>query len=149
MSKFYMGHLKEQGYGRQQITDMVNQKYGMGYTLDQVNDLFNPFVTQGGDIENYYGNYNAWDYFDHTQPMTQTNLSVRGGSERVRYYSSLGYMKQNGISDTYDYEQYNAIVNTDAYLLKDKSLKFTLNLNGVMALKRTNRQEVTVSLTIS
>lgn len=135
MSKFYMGHLKEQGYGRQQITDMVNQKYGMGYTLDQVNDLFNPFVTQGGDIENYYGNYNAWDYFDHTQPMTQTNLSVRGGSERVRYYSSLGYMKQNGISDTYDYEQYNAIVNTDAYLLKDKSLKFTLNLNGVMAKK--------------
>ena len=135
MSKFYMGHLKEQGYGRQQITDMVNQKYGMGYTLDQVNDLFNPFVTQGGDIENYYGNYNAWDYFDHTQPMTQTNLSVRGGSERVRYYSSLGYMKQNGISDTYDYEQYTAIVNTDAYLLKDKSLKFTLNLNGVMAKK--------------
>lgn len=136
MSKYYMGYLNGQGHSRQEITDMVNQKYGMGYSLNEVNDLFNPFVTQGKDIENYYGDYDAWDFFDHTQPMTQTNLSVRGGSERVRYYSSLGYMNQSGLSDTYNYEQYNAIVNTDAYLLKDKSLKFTLNLNGVMSKKK-------------
>lgn len=136
MSKYYMGYLNSQGHNRQEITDMVNQKYAFGYSLGDINDLFNPFVTQGKDIENYYGDYDAWDFFNHTQPMTQTNLSVRGGSERVRYYSSLGYMKQSGISDSYDYEQYNAIVNTDAYLLKDKSLRFTLNLNGVMAKKK-------------
>lgn len=133
MSKYYMYHLSSQGYGRQEITDMVNQKYGLGYTLNEVNDYFNPFKTQGGDIENYFGNYDPWEWFDHVQPMSQTNLSVRGGSERVRYYSSLGYMNQSGISDSYNYEQYNAIINTDAYLLKDKSLKFTLNLNGVMS----------------
>lgn len=136
MSKYYMGYLNSQGHSRQEITDMVNQKFNMGYSLDEVNDLFNPFVTQGKDIENYYGDYDAWEFFDHTQPMTQTNLSVRGGSERVRYYSSLGYMNQSGLSETYNYEQYNAIVNTDAYLLKDKSLKFTLNLNGVMSKKK-------------
>lgn len=136
MSKYYMGYLNGQGYGRQDITNMVNQKYNIGYSLNEVNDLFNPFVTQGKDIENYYGDYDAWDFFDHTQPMTQTNVSVRGGSERVRYYSSLGYMNQSGISDTYNYEQYNVVVNTDAYLLKDKSLKFTLNLNGVMSKKK-------------
>lgn len=133
MSKYYMAHLSSQGYGRQEITDMVNQKYGLGFTQDEINDFFNPFKTQGGDIDNYYGDYDPWDWFDHVQPMSQTNLSVRGGSERVRYYSSLGYMNQSGISDSYNYEQYNAIVNTDAYLLKDKSLKFTLNLNGVMS----------------
>lgn len=133
MSKYYMAHLSSQGYGRQEITNMVNQKYGLGFTQDEINDFFNPFKTQGGDIENYYGNYDPWDWFDHVQPMSQTNVSVRGGSERVRYYSSLGYMNQSGISDSYNYEQYNAIVNTDAYLLKDKSLKFTLNLNGVMS----------------
>lgn len=136
MSKYYMAHLSSQGYGRQEITDMVNQKYDLGYTLDEVNDLFNPFKTQGGDIENYFGDHDPWEWFDHVQPMAQTNLSVRGGSERIRYYSSLGYMKQSGISDSYNYEQYNAIINTDAYLLKDKSLKFTLNLNGVMAKKK-------------
>ena len=51
MSKYYMYHLSSQGYGRQEITDMVNQKYGLGYTLDEINDYFNPFKTQGGDIE--------------------------------------------------------------------------------------------------
>lgn len=136
MSKYYMAHLSSQGFGRKEITDMVNQKFDLGYTLDEVNDLFNPFVTQGGDIDNYFGNHDPWEWFDHVQPMTQTNLSVRGGSERVRYYSSLGYMNQSGISDSYNYEQYNVIVNTDAYLLKDKSLRFTLNLNGVMAKKK-------------
>lgn len=136
MSKYYMAHLSSQGLGRQEITNMVNQKFDLGYTLDEVNDLFNPFKTQGGDIENYFGNYDPWEWFNHAQPMTQTNLSVRGGSERVRYYSSLGYMNQSGISDSYNYEQYNVIVNTDAYLLKDKSLRFTLNLNGVMAKKK-------------
>ena len=32
----------------------------------------------------------------YTQPMYQTNVSLRGGGERIKYYSSLGYMKQNG-----------------------------------------------------
>ena len=136
MSKYYMGHLSQQGYGRQEITDMVNQKYNMGYSLQDVNDLFNPFVTQGGDINNYYTYEDPWDWFNNTQPMTQTNISVRGGGERVRYYSSLGYLNQSGISDTYNYEQYNAIVNTEAFLLKDKSLRFTMNLNGIMAKKK-------------
>lgn len=148
MSKYYMAHLSSQGYGRQEITDMVNQKYGLGFTQNEIADYFNPFKTQGGDIENYYGDYDPWDWFDHVQPMSQTNLSVRGGSERVRYYSSLGYMNQSGISDSYNYEQYNAIVNTDAYLLKDKSLRFTLNLNGVMA-KNKNRMAVIIFLITS
>ena len=58
--------------------------------------------------------------FDHTQPMYQTNVSLRGGGERIKYYSSLGYMKQNGVSDKYSYEQVNMILNTDAMLLSDR-----------------------------
>ena len=68
--------------------------------------------------------------------MTQTNLSLRGGSERVKYYSSLGYLNQKGFCDNYNYEQINAILNTDAFLLEDKSLKFTLNLNGNTTMKK-------------
>ena len=86
--------------------------------------------TQGGDIENYYQTYDPWDMFDHTQPMYQTNVSLRGGSERIKYYSSVGYLDQQGLSDNYGYTQYNVVLNTDAYLLKDKSLKFTFNING-------------------
>ena len=135
MSKYYMGHLNQQGYGREDILGMTNQKYDLGYNLQDVNDLFNPHVTQGGNIQDYYQTYDPWDFFDHAQPMVQTNLSVRGGGERVKYYSSLGYLSQSGISDSYSYDQYNALINTEALLLEDKSLKFTLNLNGIMTSK--------------
>ena len=130
LSKYYMGDLWQKGYGFEDIRSMVNEKYNMQYSPSDINDLFNPAKTQGGNIQDYYSTYDPWEMFDHTQPMTQTNVSMRGGSERVKYYSSLGYLKQNGISDKYSYEQINMILNTDAMLLKDKSLKFTFNLNG-------------------
>lgn len=135
MSKYYMGHLNQQGRSRDEIMNLVNERYNMGYSMQDINDLFNPFVTQGGNIEDYYQTYDPWEFFNHTQPMYQTNLSVRGGGDRVRYYSSLGYLNQKGISDTYGYEQFNAVLNTEALLLEDKSLRFTLNLNGIVSTK--------------
>ncbi len=103
----------------------------MTYTMDEINDLFDPNKTQGGNIQDYFSTYDPWDMFNHTQPMYQTNVSLRGGgSERLTYYSSLGYMDQQGVSKNYKYNQVNFVLNTDAFLLKDKSLKFTFNLNG-------------------
>lgn len=130
LAKYYMGYLNQNGYSREDIHKMVNDEYGVNWSLDYVNELFDPYKTQGGDIENYYQTYDPWEMFNHTQPMYQTNVSLRGGSERIKYYSSVGYMDQEGLSKTFNYKQYNIIVNTDAYLLKDKSLKFTFNLNG-------------------
>ena len=137
MSKYYMGDLWQKGYDRTSIMNMVNERYNMNYTMNEINDLFDPFATQGGNIQDYYSTYDPWEMFDHVQPMYQTNLSLRGGGERIKYYSSLGYLNQQGISDTYDYEQINFVLNTDAYLLEDKSLKFTFNLNG----NTTNRKQ--------
>ena len=129
LSKFYMGYLNQKGYSREEIRNMVNEKYGMNWSQDYVNELFDPYKTEK-NITDYYQTYDSWDQFEHTQPMFQTNLSLRGGSERIKYYSSVGYMDQQGLSDTYGYKQYNIVLNTDAFLLKDKSLKFTFNLNG-------------------
>ena len=130
VAKYYMGYLNQKGYSREEIHDMVNEKYDVNWSQDYVNELFDPYKTQGGDIENYYQTYDPWTMFDHTQPMYQTNVSLRGGSERLKYYSSVGYLDQQGLSDNYGYTQYNVVLNTDAYLLKDKSLKFTFNING-------------------
>ncbi len=135
MSKYYMGYLNKQGKNFNDIQSLVNDKYGMNYSLTDIQNLFDPFMTDK-NIQDYYTSYDPWDFFDHSQPMTQTNLSVRGGGDRVRYYSSLGYMNQKGVSSTFGYEQYNVMLNTDTYLLNDKSLKFTLNLNGIMSKKK-------------
>ncbi|WP_455672653.1 SusC/RagA family TonB-linked outer membrane protein, partial [Phocaeicola sp.] len=130
LSKYYMGDLWQKGHNFEQIRDLVNQEYGMNYSTGEIQDLFNPNITQGGNIQDYYSTWDPWDMFNHTQPMYQTNVSLRGGGERIKYYSSLGYLNQKGLSDSYNYEQVNIILNTDAFLLKDKSLKFTFNLNG-------------------
>lgn len=108
----------------------------MGYTSQDIADLFDPYKSQGYNIQDYYSHYDPWDQIDTTQPMYQTNVSLRGGSERLKYYSSLGYLNQKGFCDNYNYEQINAILNTDAFLLADKSLKFTLNLNGNTSMKK-------------
>lgn len=130
MSKYYLGELYKQGVGREDMLGLVNNRYGIGYNMNTLNDLFSPVISQGKNIQDYYTTYDPWDSFDHVQPMYQSNVSISGGSDRVRYYSSLGYLNQKGVSDTFGYEQINVMLNTDAFLLKDKSLKFTLNLNG-------------------
>ncbi len=49
----------------------------MTYTMDEINDLFDPNKTQGGNIQDYFSTYDPWDMFNHTQPMYQTNVSLR------------------------------------------------------------------------
>lgn len=144
VAKYYIGSLYQGGKSREEIMNLVNNEYGQylgltdsnnnprGYTMSEINDLFDPYKTDR-NIQDFYCFYDPWEMFDNTQPMYQTNVSLRGGSERLKYYSSLGYLNQKGVSKTYDYKQYNIILNTDAYLLKDKSLKFSLNLNASMA----------------
>ncbi|WP_286853713.1 MULTISPECIES: TonB-dependent receptor plug domain-containing protein, partial [unclassified Proteiniphilum] len=38
LSKYYMGDLWQKGYNREDIRSMVNEKYGMTYTMDEIND---------------------------------------------------------------------------------------------------------------
>lgn len=130
LSKYYMGDLWQKGYAQGDILKLVNERYKMSYTQEDIANLFDPLKTQGGNIQDYYSSYDPWDMFSHNQPMYQTNVSLRGGSDRLRYYSSLGYMDQRGVSKNYKYNQINFVLNTDAFLLKDKSLRFTFNLNG-------------------
>ena len=48
-------------------------------------------------------------------PMSQQNLNIRGGSEAVRYFASLGYLDQGTIwqSGDYGYERFNGSINLD------------------------------------
>lgn len=50
--------------------------------------------------------------------------SYKNNTKVAKYY--MGYLNQEGLSKTYGYNQYNIVLNTDALLLKDKSLKYTL-----------------------
>lgn len=56
----------------------------------------------------------------------QHNLSASGGNERVRYYTSVGLMNQDGILLGTDFQRFNVRTNIDAKLAE--GLNFNINI---------------------
>ena len=73
------------------------------------------------------------DSFSH-----QHTLSISGGSEEMRYYASLGYMRANDVIWDDKNDRYTASVNLDANLAK--WLTVSLSMNGNVG-KRNYYQE--------
>ncbi len=75
---------------------------------------------EGGDWVNGLIKNNA--------PMHQHNISVSGGSEDIKYFTSFGYVDQESYfrSRDYDYNRYNARSNIDAKI--NDNLSFNLDL---------------------
>lgn len=77
------------------------------------------------DIEKYRTGSNPWthpntDWFDAVikpwSPQRNANISLSGGSERIQYFTSLGYSYQDGIfyNSATNYSQLNLRSNLDA-----------------------------------
>ena len=60
--------------------------------------------------------------------LTSHNLSLSGGSDKIRYFAGLGYLKQEGMWGTASYNQYNLTANIDAQATS--TTKVSLSLNG-------------------
>lgn len=62
-------------------------------------------------------------------PQQQHNISMRGGSEKVKYYTFLGYLDQDGMfkgGNTW-YKRYNVRSNIDASITSQLSISFDLS----------------------
>lgn len=74
--------------------------------------------------------------FESTSPQTQANLNISGGTDRVRYFVSMGMLDQKGFFKNYDsrydgnfnYNRYNYRANLDVDFTKTTLL--TVNLGG-------------------
>lgn len=83
----------------------------------------------------YYGSSDAYsEMYSRTAPQWQTNINVSGGTERVKYFVSLGYFDQQSItanSKYYNvntgsrYQRYNLRANIDVDIFKNTT--FSLN----------------------
>lgn len=56
------------------------------------------------------------------------NVSISGGSEKTTYNGSLGYTKQNGLTDEIDYSRFNARMNLTSDI--NKYLTVGMNASG-------------------
>ncbi|NQU33809.1 MAG: TonB-dependent receptor [Bacteroidetes bacterium] len=62
-------------------------------------------------------------------PQHQHNISMAGGSEKVKYYTFLGYLNQDGMfeGDNTGYERYNVRSNIDASITSQLSMSLDLS----------------------
>lgn len=96
------------------------------YSDEQINEYMN-------------GTKQGYSWYDgiikSPYPQTQQNLSITGGSDKITYYSSLGYSYQDGFlkSNDLNYSRYNIRSNVSGKFHK----RFTVdvNLSGIMDTK--------------
>ncbi len=71
--------------------------------------------------------------------QTKNNVNISGGSDKVRYFVSMGFMYQNGLlkqipgvdyDNNYSYNRYNYRANLDFKLTETTDMKF--NISGVI-----------------
>lgn len=92
------------------------------FTPDEINRIKN------GDPEGTYGNTDWFDMlFKSTAPSYTNTVSLSGGTDRFKYFVSLGAYNQKGIIDRTSYDRYNVRANLDGQVTKDFSLSFSIS----------------------
>jgi TonB-linked SusC/RagA family outer membrane protein len=127
-----------------QYTTLVSESYlqsgqpanGVPYTQEQIDKYY---------AANEPGYYNTdWQKLivRDWAPMQNYNVSIRGGSEKIRYYAFLGTLNQGSFwkKNGGDYKRYNFQSNVDANILDNLSMNITVS-NIVDRINSTNRPQ--------
>lgn len=75
-----------------------------------------------------YPNTDWFDYIMRTGTIQNYNVSAQGGSDKMNFFASVGYMNQKGLQINNDYDRFNARMNFDYYILKQ--LKMGMRMDG-------------------
>lgn len=123
------GYLDAYGYASQ--LNIANKNVGTpaAYTDEELQKF------KTGSDPNHYPNTD-WvnEVIDFSAPITQHTLSFTGGSEKIRFYSDLGYLFQEGNVSTINFKRYNLGVNADA----DVTSSTTISIDIHTAIAKTN-----------
>lgn len=92
-------------------------------------DNFNLPIYEGASQTFAQTNTDWQDAYFKSGLITQSNLSVSGGNDKSRYYTSGGYFKQEGITQGVNYQRGNFRVNSEHNLSKI----FTLGQNLLLS----------------
>lgn len=116
--------------------------YAYWYNKASVMDGNQPVFTQeqvakmtNDDPSDGWGNTNWIDETFKTGSIKQHSVTINGGNDRMKYFSSLGYMGQEGNVDNFDYTRYNLRSNIDAKI--SNNLHMTFGVAGNVGDTRT------------
>ena len=121
-------------------------QYNRDYTPEEV-ELMNISDAQKAQLMNssalYYSSHDyIAEQFGSSSPQQQYNVNVSGGTERMKYFVSLGYFNQDGLFKHADYRGANANSNYNRTNLRSnldvnihKNLKLSFDFGGQFSTK--------------
>ena len=122
--------------------DLWKFKNNRDFTPQEVDAMTGLTAAQKEQLKNtpalYYADHNLYkEMFNGVAPQYQANLNVSGGTDKVKYFVSFGYFRQEGISRTVEYygantgslfNRYNFRSNFDIHITPRTTL--TVNTAG-------------------
>ena len=97
------------------------------FTAEEIERISNP-----GPNEHIYGNTDWFDLlFKNVAPTYTNNVSISGGTERLKFFASVGAYNQNGIIGGTSYDKYNFRSNIDAKVTDNFDI--SLDVSGNIA----------------
>ena len=96
--------------------DQIIQRYKDYVAINPGETMYNDNVRYANEAENYEkGIQTDWLYDEASQTgiITDHNVSIAGGAERVRYYVSGDYLSQKGVLKGFNYKRYSLRTNID------------------------------------
>ena len=97
--------------------------------MDNQKPFWTPERIQSLKDRGLYGETDNWALIYNKFGLTrQHNISASGGTDKFRYFTSVGYMNQQGILKNTSLERYNVRANLDAKL--SKGLRYNINLSA-------------------
>ena len=82
----------------------------------------------GSDPDLYPVNDPLRTLINKNAPMMSHNLSVSGGTDKIKYFGALGYLTQDGMWGSTNFKRYNLTSNVDIQVTN--STKLSVGLNG-------------------
>lgn len=110
--------------------------------MDGLEPLYTADIQQkvfANDPDSPWGETDWFKEIFRTAFTQQHNVSASGSTERVKYYTSLGYMDQEGTIKKTDYSRINARANLDIKVAKD--LTFAITMSGIKTQRRAPRAD--------
>ncbi|MDD4190082.1 MAG: TonB-dependent receptor [Mangrovibacterium sp.] len=80
-----------------------------------------------GSDPDLYPNHNAYDLFVKKNTLvTNHNFELSGGTERIKYYTSIGYLRQNGYWTTNYKDKFNYSMNLEVKATKTTQVSVSM-----------------------
>lgn len=119
---------------------------------DQLDGKFDYKNMSDQQMQRYITNPLNYDWYDamfKNGYENKINITARGGSEKLSYYGSLGYVNQSGITEGSYFERFSGRVSVDNQATKFLKLSFTSSLTWSTTENKTDNQGATVDNPIS